>query len=198
MRPKHCSIVIGLTTMAVIGFGGSEAIAQWWWPPSMSVAPQWPTPQAQVSITLSGEYPTSCIPRLSAIGIAGYQVYFDVILDYPPGTVCLAVITPWVLTESVGPLSPGTYTVHAMLFDLYLGVVYPYAPIGVFTVYAPGDVNCDGAVDLDDVEPFVLALTDENAYIATYNCDIDLADMNGDGVVNGDDIPLFVDELLNP
>ncbi len=54
-----------------------------------------------------------------------------------------------------------------------------------------GDMNCDGRVDFDDINPFVAVLggaacCDGNGY----NCDV-----NGDGVVNFDDINPFV-ELL--
>ncbi len=59
--------------------------------------------------------------------------------------------------------------------------------------FAPGDLNCDGAVNAFDIDPFVLALTDPAGYAAGYPaCDIDLADVNGDGLVNAFDIDPFV------
>jgi hypothetical protein len=59
-----------------------------------------------------------------------------------------------------------------------------------------GDMNCDGEVNAFDIDPFVLALTDPDAYDLAYpNCDIMNGDINGDGEVNAFDIDPFV-ELL--
>jgi photosystem II stability/assembly factor-like uncharacterized protein len=59
-----------------------------------------------------------------------------------------------------------------------------------------GDLNCDGAVNGYDIDPFVLALTDPEAYAAQLpDCDYMLADVNGDGAVNGYDIDPFVGVL---
>ena len=56
-----------------------------------------------------------------------------------------------------------------------------------------GDVNCDGFVNVFDIDPFVLALTDEVAYAAAYpGCDISAADVNEDGSINVFDIDPFV------
>ena len=60
----------------------------------------------------------------------------------------------------------------------------------------PGDLNCDGAFNGGDIDPFFLALGDPAAYTAQFpNCDILLGDMNGDGAVNGGDIDPFFDCL---
>jgi hypothetical protein len=57
----------------------------------------------------------------------------------------------------------------------------------------PGDLNCDGAVDFGDINPFVLTLTDPAGYALAFpNCDIMLADINGDGSVGFGDINPFV------
>ena len=59
-----------------------------------------------------------------------------------------------------------------------------------------GDMNCDGAVNFDDINPFVLALTDPAAYGVQYpNCDILNGDCNGDGRVDFGDINPFVARL---
>jgi hypothetical protein len=56
-----------------------------------------------------------------------------------------------------------------------------------------GDVNCDGAVDFEDINPFVLALSGPDAYADDYCfCHHENADCNGDGAVNFDDINAFV------
>ncbi|TWT45188.1 hypothetical protein RAS1_16100 [Phycisphaerae bacterium RAS1] len=56
-----------------------------------------------------------------------------------------------------------------------------------------GDMNCDGIVDILDVNSFVLALGDPGVYEQQYpDCLIELADANGDGQVNILDINPFV------
>jgi len=61
----------------------------------------------------------------------------------------------------------------------------------------PGDLNCDGAVNVFDIDPFVLALTDAAAYTDAYpDCNIDNADINGDGEINVFDVDPFVDLLV--
>ncbi len=59
-----------------------------------------------------------------------------------------------------------------------------------------GDLNCDGEVNVFDIDPFVLALTEPEAYLAAYpECHIELADVNHDDVVNSFDIDAFVERL---
>jgi hypothetical protein len=51
------------------------------------------------------------------------------------------------------------------------------------TVYQRGDVNCDGAVDLGDINPFVLYLSNNSAWHATFHgCPILNGNINGDGI----------------
>ncbi|MCH8807739.1 MAG: hypothetical protein IH986_16875 [Planctomycetes bacterium] len=60
----------------------------------------------------------------------------------------------------------------------------------------PGDLNCDGAFNGGDIDPFFLALGDPAAYALAFpSCNILLGDMNGDGRVNGADIDPFFDCL---
>lgn len=55
------------------------------------------------------------------------------------------------------------------------------------------DMNCDGSINNFDIDGFVLALTDAEAYQSAYpQCDSLHADTNGDGVVNNFDIDFFV------
>ena len=59
-----------------------------------------------------------------------------------------------------------------------------------------GDVDCDGDVDFDDINPFVLALSGEAAYLAQYpHCRWLQADCDSDGDVDFDDINPFVSLL---
>ncbi|MBK8915174.1 MAG: right-handed parallel beta-helix repeat-containing protein [Phycisphaerales bacterium] len=61
-----------------------------------------------------------------------------------------------------------------------------------------GDLNCDGAVNNFDVDPFVLALTDPNAFAVLYpECAIVAGDMDGDGALTNFDIDPFVARLVD-
>ncbi|MEW6252738.1 MAG: hypothetical protein AB1716_19045 [Planctomycetota bacterium] len=63
----------------------------------------------------------------------------------------------------------------------------------VITIGLLGDLNCDDVVNFDDINPFVLALTDPAAYAIAYpNCPFENRDINGDGLFNFDDINPFV------
>lgn len=56
-----------------------------------------------------------------------------------------------------------------------------------------GDVNCDGAVNNFDIDAFILALSDPDAFGNAYpDCNIDSADANRDGAINNFDIDAFV------
>lgn len=60
-----------------------------------------------------------------------------------------------------------------------------------------GDMNCDGAINGFDIDPFLLAMTDPGSFGTTYpGCDITNADFTGDGNVNGLDVEPFVNVLL--
>ena len=62
-----------------------------------------------------------------------------------------------------------------------------------------GDMNCDGVVDFDDLDPFATALAAPEDYAAAYpQCDIDRADMDGNSSVNSADIAGFMNHLLSP
>lgn len=59
-----------------------------------------------------------------------------------------------------------------------------------------GDMDCDGDVDFDDVDDFVLGLADPEGYEALYGVPpVAKGDMDTDGDVDFDDIPGFVAEL---
>ncbi len=64
------------------------------------------------------------------------------------------------------------------------------------TCSSVGDMNCDGSLNGQDIEPFVQALRDPAEYQQNFpDCDILHADTNGDGSVNGQDIQGFRDLL---
>jgi hypothetical protein len=60
-----------------------------------------------------------------------------------------------------------------------------------------GDMNCDGLVNLNDIDSFVLALLSPSAYATAQPCClIANADMNGDTQINGGDCAGFTDVLI--
>ena len=73
------------------------------------------------------------------------------------------------------------------------------------TVWLTGDMNCDGVVNLFDIDPFVLAVTNANevppfaSYYAAYpNCNAMNGDIDGSGDVNLFDIDPFVGLVTGP
>jgi len=86
------------------------------------------------------------------------------------------------------------------------GIGLPVDYVGTdLTTYGPcgpilGDLNCDEAVTLADIEPFVMVLLSEPPYTDYYTlypeCNPYLADVNQDKVVDGRDIQLFVEVVL--
>ena len=57
----------------------------------------------------------------------------------------------------------------------------------------PGDLNCDGNIDFDDIDGFVLALSGEEGYLAVYpDCLWMNADCDANDTVDFDDIDAFV------
>jgi probable HAF family extracellular repeat protein len=70
----------------------------------------------------------------------------------------------------------------------------------VLTPFVVGDMNCDGAVDAFDIEPFVTGLIDPSAYAARWpDCFADSAgDINQDGQFDAFDIEPFVQMLSGP
>lgn len=62
-----------------------------------------------------------------------------------------------------------------------------------------GDMNCDGAVDIADIEPFSVALIDPDGYSASYpSCGLTQGDLNGDSSIDGLDIAEFLRDLMAP
>lgn len=76
--------------------------------------------------------------------------------------------------------------------DLHAGVVPCYiAEVGGANLL--GDMNCDGAVTVSDIGPFVLALTNPAQYAIDFpDCNIENADINQDTAITVSDIGPFV------
>ncbi len=84
----------------------------------VEIVPESPTSSDVVTITLSGWW-GGCAPNVSNISVEGNNIYFDALLDYPPDTLCIYAIWQWELSEDVGPLSPGTYSVYGSCCGIF-------------------------------------------------------------------------------
>ena len=74
-----------------------------------------------------------------------------------------------------------------------IDLVMADAASAVANYLVAGDLNCSGAVNNADIDPFILAITDPESYVTRYpDCDLITADVNGDGAVNFADIDPFV------
>jgi hypothetical protein len=111
------------------------------------------------------------------------------------------VLNWWTISAGGGTSSSATFTLSATLGQPVAGVPMTgggFTVTGGFwappaPVLHPGDLNCDGIVDFDDINPFVLALSDPAGYANAYpECYLLNGDCNGDGAVNFDDIDPFV------
>jgi hypothetical protein len=93
-----------------------------------------------------------------------------------------------------GVLAGGDYT----LYGGFWAVASP--------AVCPGDSNCDGDIDFDDIDFFVAALGGEPAWNALHlallgappTCPYENNDVNGDGAVDFDDIDPFVAVIGTP
>ena len=132
--------------------------------------------------------------------VTGNALNYDTYIRIPAGE------TPSAVTQNGTPvaytLDSGTGRVHVT------GALATGA--GATTVVAVslgivGDLNCDGTVNLFDIDAFVLALTSAGetpafgSYYAAYpDCDPLLADVDGSGAVNLFDIDAFVALVTGP
>ncbi len=125
----------------------STAGAQWWWPPDMEVGPPCRSPSSNVIVTLSGQFPTACIPNTFDVAVSGADIDITSRRE-PPPTFCLQVISSWTAEVPVGTLPAGTYSVYGTHRDQN-GPVTQRVLLGNFDVMAacPGECypNCDGS-----------------------------------------------------
>jgi hypothetical protein len=137
-------------------------------------------------VSLSSGYDTAWVDDLSIV--ADQTVWTDVIALTEVGATSAA----WMPTD-IGERYK--VRVRSYVDGMYGEWDASDAPFTVVDIppFPPGDLNCDGAVNAFDIDPFVLALTDPAGYQAQYShCDRMLADCNGDGEVNAFDIDPFV------
>ncbi len=141
---------------------------------------------------------------LTSAFVPGNGTYLLAVAHYNRDPLDAASALIWANTPFVGeraPDGPGAFnpldhwsgTGAAGAYAITLGgVCWPEPP------FLLGDVNCDGAVDNGDIDAFVLALLDAEAYAAAFpDCNIAAADTNDDGFVDNADIDSFVQCLLD-
>ncbi len=64
--------------------------------------------------------------------------------------------------------------------------------VSVAAAYLPGDFDGSGTVDTQDINPFILALTNPGQYQTQYGVDPVVYDTNSDAVINTEDINPFI------
>lgn len=147
-------------------------------------APPFPQPfPLQGQLVVSGE--TAQLTSLQTLELSDTQdpnlplpeVPLDLPTILPPGDTAHLLLT--LTLDQIGASLSGS---NALVAD---GVA----------VHPPltGDLNCDGAVDFGDINPFVLRLSNADQYAARYPaCPDANGDINGNGTVGLDDINPFV------
>jgi hypothetical protein len=117
----------------------------------------------------------------------GCEGLYDFML---PGGGMVTDVASWKITPLGATSSVGRLTQCLITSDDDEGLALADV---VVTPALTGDMNCDGAVNTFDIDPFVLALTNPSGYaVAHPDCGILSADVNGDGAVNAFDIDPFV------
>ena len=85
--------------------------------PQINIIPVLPTMNDAVSITTSGLWPDACIPEYQSHQVVSNTIRIDAVVDEPPGTFCLAVVSNWGFTVDVGNLLTGAYQVDLYMTD---------------------------------------------------------------------------------
>ncbi len=125
------------------------------------------------------------------------DLWRDTLYDVPAGAFLLGSV-------SFDALAPGTTQLTMESGDtLYFlhgeTQIFPIFEPATVTVAEPGDMNCDGAVDIaTDLPLFVSVLLDPAGYAPPPACALEQADMNEDGNVDGRHVTGFVGAMLAP
>jgi len=172
-----------LATTSLYGQGSVQIL------PSGGIAP-WDAVTMQITVST----PTSpaFLYEPTQLDITGHQITVDIFVD--AGFLQMFdSVTDWV-DLGVLPAGAWDYLVIGHAGANLGGGVGPFAA-DTFVVQGPGDFDLDGVTNLLDINDFVLAIVDWNAYAALYpEADILCIDPRqpSDGVINLLDIPEFV------
>ncbi len=85
--------------------------------PQIDLAPALPAATDAISITASGIWPDSCIPKYQSHQVMNGRITIGGVVTGTPGTVCLFVIMPWEFTVGLGTLVTGSYQVDLYITD---------------------------------------------------------------------------------
>ncbi len=118
MKASNSRRFVFVLAVLLLATAGTPTFAAWFeWFEIAPVQPPHPTTCNEVTITISGLWPDSCVPDDSQITVIGHDIYFDAFHHIWLDMGCFHVLTDWFLTESVGPLPAGHYTVHVTLYE---------------------------------------------------------------------------------
>lgn len=107
------------------------------------------------------------------------------VMEGSPVTIAVSGGSPTLFTRVLGSAEAGTIVTGTLGSSSIL-----IRPI------CRGDMNCDGRVDFDDIDPFVLALSGKAAYELQFpDCNWYNADCDENGAINFDDIDPFVAQI---
>jgi WD40 repeat protein len=144
-----------------------------------------------LSFTPDGRHLAAKVQRDSMIPLSSDAILFWRIAD---GEVALTYLDE--VSSAGTPLSfsdDGLRYSYGFAYGAGGGVVVARNPFG----HLLADLNCDGRVSFDDIEPFVAALVAEAAYYEMQpHCRWESADVDRDGVVGFADVDAFVACLI--
>ncbi|MGE3181819.1 MAG: beta strand repeat-containing protein [Phycisphaerae bacterium] len=190
------------------GIGTIDTVLQ-----NLSVVSVGLEPNNPGQINVNGLYRQSHDARIELDVVGSPAQPFDALVATGPlelaGDLVIAVSDPAgpvvndVYTVLTGSSRTGTFSdVSAPCLTGGNRILVEYHPTDVsLRIVNPllGDMNCDCALSVSDIGPFVTALTDPGLYQAQFpDCDILLGDINQDTVVSVSDIGGFVALLTGP
>ncbi len=129
MKERGFIVALGLVLAASLSAGSAEPVlrsptrlsnyadGRCGWDLQLEVAPNLPTPEDTIWVTAGGAWSDSCIPGYHSHELVGGVIRLDTTVDYPPGTACLTVITPWSSVVDVGRLPAGNYQIDLYITD---------------------------------------------------------------------------------
>jgi hypothetical protein len=136
-------------------------------------------------------------PDTGGSGYAGWFRYSDNFEEQVGTTFPPTGLPEWTKIDMTAFLQPGRELVAFGIWGYVNGSPQEdrtyIDDVLIATGSSRGDMNCDGHVDFNDINPFVLALSNPAGYAQQYpNCNIMNGDCNGDGRVEFGDINPFV------